>query len=98
MMIFFYHEFYLTIQEVKEVHKQILIYERVLLNTLNFDLNVTFPYTFCAAKVREFKCELLFMSVTTLTMFSKRCCCTFLSTSFPLPSIVYAMNYICNMY
>jgi hypothetical protein len=42
----------------KELHKQILIFERILLCTLNFDLNVTLPYTSCMLKIKEFKNQL----------------------------------------
>lgn len=39
--------------------KEIVLKERILLNTLNFDLTVVHPYEFCQKKVKEVKSESL---------------------------------------
>lgn len=44
-----------TEAELKEMHKQILICERLLLCTLNFNLNIVLPYQTCIDKIKEYK-------------------------------------------
>ncbi len=44
-------------QESKDMQRNVLLAERILLQTLNFDLNVAHPMLYCLMKLREFKSE-----------------------------------------
>ena len=51
-----YYHYYLE-KEFFAFEKEVVIAERVLLNSLNFDLNVTHPHTFFKPIVKELKCN-----------------------------------------
>lgn len=48
---------YCVFQDAKEMQRTVLLSERILLQTLNFDLNVIHPNAACVAKIRELRSE-----------------------------------------
>eukprot|EP00597_Dinobryon_sp_UTEXLB2267_P006808 CAMPEP_0170096614 /NCGR_PEP_ID=MMETSP0019_2-20121128/28703_1 /TAXON_ID=98059 /ORGANISM="Dinobryon sp., Strain UTEXLB2267" /LENGTH=454 /DNA_ID=CAMNT_0010318663 /DNA_START=199 /DNA_END=1563 /DNA_ORIENTATION=+ len=93
------HAYYLLSQtsnpsesDVRELNKTVLICERILLQTLNFDLNILHPYSICIGKIKELRNNFVDTSTREMMM---QTCFNFVNDSYRTPvCLLYTPTHI----